>query len=120
MEDYGAGTNTILIGGVIAILIVLMIGAIDLVPQILAPQITAVEIAEQFPQLTPAQCQTLANGRVWLGVTDNMARIAWGNPTDVNSSVGSWGRHEQWVYQRSDYSAQYLYFENGYLTSWQN
>lgn len=36
-------------------------------------------------------------------------------PDRVNVSVGSWGRHEQWVYS----NLIYLYFENGKLGSWQ-
>lgn len=53
----------------------------------------------------------------WLGMTDEMARESLGNPTDINRSVGSWGTHEQWVYESKNL---YLYFENGKLTSFQN
>jgi hypothetical protein len=48
-------------------------------------------------------------------MTDEMVRLSWGSPRDINRSVGSWGVHEQWVYYSS-----YLYFENGILTSWQD
>ncbi|MEZ4653753.1 MAG: hypothetical protein R3E12_09215 [Candidatus Eisenbacteria bacterium] len=58
----------------------------------------------------------IMNNQIWLGMTTDMAHEALGSPTDVNASVGSWGRHEQWVYDRFDL---YLYFENGILTSWQ-
>ena len=44
-----------------------------------------------------------------------MALESWGQPDDINRSVGSWGVHEQWVY-----GDEYLYFENGKLTSWQD
>ena len=54
---------------------------------------------------------------IWLGMTDAMARDSWGSPSDINRSVGSWGVHEQWVYNRYD---AYLYFENGKLNSWQD
>ena len=50
-------------------------------------------------------------------MTDKMARESIGYPDDINSSVGSWGTHEQWVYEKKDL---YLYFENGILTSFQN
>jgi len=75
------------------------------------------EIGEQFPQLSDERCQNIADGYIWLGMTDEMARISMGAPRSVNSSVGSWGRHEQWVY--GEYGYAYLYFENGYLASWQ-
>jgi hypothetical protein len=64
--------------------------------------------------------QTIAtkilNQKIWLGMTDKMAIESWGKPDDINRSVGSWGVHEQWVYPDN----QYLYFENGKLTSYQN
>lgn len=58
-------------------------------------------------------------GKIKLGMTDEMVRASWGNPSDINQSVGSWGIHEQWVYPRGSYDNDYLYFENGVLTSWQ-
>lgn len=41
---------------------------------------------------------------------------SWGEPKKINTSIGSWGTHEQWVYGNGNY----LYFENGILTSIQN
>lgn len=41
---------------------------------------------------------------------------SWGKPKDINTSIGSWGIHEQWIYG----GGNYLYFENGILTSIQN
>lgn len=38
---------------------------------------------------------------------------SWGKPTKINKSVYSWGTSEQWVYPNNNY----LYFENGKLTS---
>lgn len=51
---------------------------------------------------------------IWIGMTDDMATKSIGTPKAVNKSVGSWGIHEQWVYEK-----KFLYFENGKLTSWQ-
>jgi hypothetical protein len=53
--------------------------------------------------------------KIWLGMSSAMALESWGNPSDINRSVGSWGVHEQWIYGDT-----YLYFENGVLTSWQD
>ena len=53
-------------------------------------------------------------GRIWIGMTDEMARISKGNPDDINRTVGSFGVHEQWVYE----VGLYLYFENAILTCW--
>lgn len=50
-----------------------------------------------------------------IGMKKKEVELSLGKPKKVNMSVGSWGVHEQWVYER-----QYLYIENGVLTSWQN
>ena len=48
-------------------------------------------------------------------MSKEMTISSWGKPDDIHKSVGSWGIHEQWVYGH-----QYLYFEDGILTSWQD
>ena len=55
------------------------------------------------------------NRKICLGMSDKAALLSWGKPDDINRSVGSWGKHEQWVY-----GSNYLYFENGKLMSWQD
>lgn len=57
----------------------------------------------------------LKEGYYWVGMNREMATISLGSPKDVNRTVGSWGVHEQWVYNNI-----YLYFENGKLTSYQD
>lgn len=68
--------------------------------------------------------QKLKDGNYWLGMTEEMARVALGSPNDINRSVGKWGEHEQWIYetrfQGKLYIKLYLYFENGILSSYQN
>lgn len=41
---------------------------------------------------------------------------SWGRPTSVNRTTTAYGTHEQWVYG----GGNYLYFEDGKLTSIQN
>lgn len=53
--------------------------------------------------------------KIILGMTLNDVKLSWGEPDDINRSVGSWGVHEQWIY-----GAVYLYFKNGILTSFQD
>lgn len=57
----------------------------------------------------------ICEGSVRIGWDKEKCRLSWGEPRDINKSVGSWGVHEQWCY-----SGSYLYFENGRLTSIQN
>ena len=72
--------------------------------------------------------RAILNKKILVGMTKIQAIKAWslsnnkpgGVPYRINTSVGSWGKHEQWVLNPfSIYSQTYLYFENGKLTSWQ-
>lgn len=65
----------------------------------------------------------IIEGRVLIGWTKDMCRESWGSPHDINTITGSWGVHEQWVYEYSfsdSYSMYCLYFENGILTTIQD
>lgn len=54
---------------------------------------------------------------VSIGMTpDEVRASSWGKPDSINRSTYAWGQHEQWVYG----GGNYLYFENGKLTSIQN
>jgi len=57
----------------------------------------------------------VVEGKIRLGMISEQAKAAWGEPKNINESVGTWGVHEQWVYD-----SHYLYFENGVLTNWQD
>ena len=59
----------------------------------------------------------IASGKYAIGMTPEMVRASLGSPNDVNRTVGSWGVHEQWVYDKKDL---YIYFENGKVTSFQD
>jgi hypothetical protein len=82
---------------------------------------TEIEV-KQGPQLTPEQQRILratAAGRVTRGMTAAQVRSAWGRPTKINSTTGSYGTHEQWIYDRGDFRSQYIYLQNGVVTSFQ-
>jgi hypothetical protein len=69
-----------------------------------------------IPAGTPAKIVEAIKGqKIMLGMTAKQVELSWGKPEDVNRSVGSWGVHEQWVYGR-----QYVYLENGKVSSYQD
>jgi len=76
---------------------------------------SAEELRADHPEWSALHCQRIADRQIWIGMTDDQARLSVGYPTRVNRSVGAWGVHEQWVYGYT-----YLYFEGGILTSWQD
>lgn len=61
----------------------------------------------------------IAEQQIFIGMTADEARQSWGAPNKINTSIGSYGRHEQWVYDRGRSRAQYVYVENGVVTSMQ-
>lgn len=63
------------------------------------------------------QLSHLKNKGVTLGMSAEEVRASsWGRPKSVNTTTGAYGTHEQWVYGGQNY----LYFENGRLTTIQN
>lgn len=73
-------------------------------------------LKDPIPAGTPARiADAIRRQSVVLGMTSAQVRLAWGPPEDINRSVGAWGVHEQWVYGR-----QYVYLENGKVTSFQD
>ena len=75
------------------------------------------------PATTPEEARfnaAMATGKVMIGMTAEQVRRSWGAPTKVNASIGKYGRHEQWVYDRGNYQSQYVYVQNGLVTSIQS
>lgn len=63
----------------------------------------------------------VATGTIIEGMTKSMFCEFMNKPDDINRTVGSWGVHEQWVYNTTiSGKTEYYYFENGKLTSWQD
>lgn len=56
----------------------------------------------------------ILNKNIVMGMTKEMVIEAIGQPDDNNITKGSWGTHEQWVYDKED---MYIYFENDKLTT---
>jgi hypothetical protein len=75
-------------------------------------QIDNLNVPDEFKKI-------IKERKIRLGMTDKQVILSWGKPDDKNSSIGSYGRHEQWIYRIEDFKADYLYFENGILNSYQ-
>ena len=54
--------------------------------------------------------------RIQLGMSEEGLLCSWGKPKDVNTSVGAWGVHKQYVYGLG----LYVYIKKGKVTSWQD
>nr|DAX65783.1 MAG TPA: SmpA / OmlA family [Caudoviricetes sp.] len=54
----------------------------------------------------------VAEREIVIGMNKNMVKDAWGDPDHINTTQGTYGVHEQWVYGK-----RYIYFKNGIVTS---
>lgn len=61
-----------------------------------------------------ANWNTILQGKVKIGMTKEMCKLSWGQPQDINETITSGRKSEQWVY-----SDNYLYFDNGVVTAMQ-
>jgi hypothetical protein len=59
-----------------------------------------------------------ARGKVKVGMTEAQVRHAWGSPTSINPSFVAGHTHAQWIYRTNSEQAQYIYFTDGLVTSW--
>ncbi|WP_105213757.1 hypothetical protein [Pseudoalteromonas sp. T1lg22] len=66
--------------------------------------------------LTPNELEKVKSGKVWIGASDKAVLVSWGSPEDINSTITSHGRREQWVYGRGTY----VYLTNGFVSAIQN
>lgn len=73
----------------------------------------AAQIKEQYGE----DLYTLIlRGSIRIGMSQEVATLSWGYPSEVNKTSTVGGINEQWVYG----DGQYLYFENGKVTAIQN
>ncbi|MEM7167648.1 MAG: hypothetical protein AAF581_19500 [Planctomycetota bacterium] len=72
-------------------------------------------VAEHEDMLTEPVKEAILSGRVRLGMIADEVRASVGKPNRINRSVGSWGVHEQWVYDGGN-----IYLENGVVASFQD
>lgn len=72
--------------------------------------------AELVKKYGSSNANLILQGKIRTGMTKSMCADAWGSPSDINKTTGSFGVHEQWVYGLGSY----VYFENGVITTIQN
>jgi hypothetical protein len=62
----------------------------------------------------------ILNKTIRLGQSEWVLKEILGKPDDINRTVGSFGTHEQWVYNKNGSKMKLYYFENHVLTGWQD
>jgi uncharacterized protein YgiM (DUF1202 family) len=71
------------------------------------------------PGISERQKNNIIEGTVSIGMTREMVIASWGEPGDINRTVTGSSVSEQWVYGTIP-NQQYLYFENGLMTTFQD
>jgi hypothetical protein len=62
--------------------------------------------------------KSILAGRIWIGMTDTQALVAWGLPTNIWRTVTARETRERWVYRGGGLDGtRHLTFRNGILTS---
>lgn len=61
----------------------------------------------------------IASREIRVGMTEDMVRESWGSPNKINTTVFGGGKSEQWVYYRGKVKSEYVYIQNGVVTSFQ-
>lgn len=86
----------------------------DLYDRVLNVAYTAKEADNYKKKFGQEKFDNILEGKVKIGMTKEMCKLAWGEPKDINKTITSGKNTEQWVY-----SDNYLYFDNGILTAMQ-
>jgi hypothetical protein len=73
-------------------------------------------LREALVRLSTEDATRVREEKIWVGASEEIIRLAWGSPQDINRTTTASGTREQWVYGRSTY----VYVENGRVTAIQN
>ena len=57
--------------------------------------------------------------RVVVGMTADQVRASWDKPDNVNRTETAFGTSEQWVYRKGNARTNYVYLNNGVVTTFQ-
>ena len=77
---------------------------------------TAFELCTYDGKVNYDRVETILKRRIDIGYTKDQCRFAWGAPERINRTTNIYGVSEQWCYG----SGNYLYFDDGILTTIQN
>ncbi|MBD3306570.1 hypothetical protein GF348_09340 [candidate division KSB3 bacterium] len=69
--------------------------------------------------LTSEEKDAIQSNTFFVGMSRDALIRSLGAPDEINKSVGEWGTHEQFIYERSGKSI-YVYVENGEVTAYQD
>lgn len=63
-------------------------------------------------------CERIARGEVWVGMTQEMILASLGDPSSIKTPSSDDSTIEEWTYRSSRYGEEIMRFEDGLLTGW--
>lgn len=110
------------------ILILVIIAIVVITPFVLIGRSTAkreaarrAEVHSHKDEWPEAIIDSVLNKQITIGMTGQMARLAWGNPSEVqNKETTSTSSKIRWVYGTPRKGARYLWFTDDKVTKIQN
>lgn len=82
------------------------------------PETRIAKQPELFNSLTPEQQQLIREGRVGLGFTPDMVKLALGDPDRVRERIDQSGRSEVWSYVHYESADGMLLYRGWYHRGW--
>lgn len=78
-----------------------------------------IEVLKKEPGIRQKYIELILAKKITIGMNDKEVLLSWAKQDRKIISVYSWGKHETWGYRISDFKANYLFFENDILKSYQ-
>ena len=76
------------------------------------------ECQEGHPDWERFDCERIAHGEVWVGMTQEMILASLGEPRSVEQPRSDDPTFEDWTYRSARYGEEIMRFENGVLIAW--
>ena len=78
-----------------------------------------IEALKKEPGIRQEYIDLILAKEITIGMNKKEVLFSWGKPNKRTISVYTFGIHETWVYRIADFKANYLFFENDILKSYQ-
>jgi hypothetical protein len=79
----------------------------------------SIEALKKEPGIRQCYIELILAKEITIGMNKEEVLFSWGKPNKRTISVYSFGTHETWVYRIADFKANYLFFDNNILKSYQ-
>ena len=95
-------------------------GKIKALDSYLVPALKIPSKSVKFKEGNKSVRDLLCSNTIWTGMTEDEFLFIKKEPSEINRTTMRGLDLHQWVYRSGDYKAEYYYFKNGKLTSWQD